>query len=92
MAFLNDHASRFRKGLSNPFTATGLQYCIRCKTDVDTRIESHHQGTTYAFKQWCRRCGHVIARGVSDNVLMLSGRPLPPAALEWSIAPEKITK
>jgi hypothetical protein len=29
----------------------------------------------------------VIKRGVFDNVVILSDRPLPAAALEWSMAP-----
>jgi hypothetical protein len=89
MAYLNDWASRFRKGLTsaNPFTSFGLEWCPRCKTEVDCDTQAHHQGTTYAYKRWCLRCGKVIKRGVFDNVVILSDRPLPAAALEWSMAP-----
>ena len=98
MAHLNDFESRFRKGLStaspftavstsgNPFSSFGLEWCPRCKMEVDCDTQAHHQGTTYAYKRWCLRCGRVVRRGVYDRVVLL-GRPLPAAALEWSTAP-----
>lgn len=87
MANLNDFASRFRKGIGNPFSSFGLEWCPRCRTEVDCDTQAIHSGTTYGFKRWCLRCGKVIKFGVYDNVVLLSGRPLPPAALEWSTKP-----
>lgn len=84
MAHLNDFASRYRKGLSNPFTSDGLEWCPTCQMQVDHETQGRHQGTTYAYKRTCRRCGGVIARGVCDNVLVLNGQPLPEPALRWS--------
>lgn len=91
MAQLNDFASRFRKGLASasPFTSLGLEWCPFCKMEVDCDTRAHHQGTTYAYKRWCLRCGKVVKRGVFDNVAILSGRPLPPAALTWTASPEQ---
>lgn len=90
MSNLNDFASRFRKGISNPFTSFGLEWCPRCKMEVDCDTESIHDTRTnvYAFKRWCLRCGKVIKRGLYDCVPLL-GRPLPNAALEWSISSDK---
>lgn len=85
MANLNDHASRFRKGLSNPFTAGGRDWCPTCHQDVDTQTEHAHHGTTYAYRRRCRRCGQVIARGLHDNVVMITGQ-VNPAAAAWSQA------
>ena len=86
MANLNDFASRFRKGLSSPFTTFGLEWCPHCRMEVDTETEAAHRGTTYVYKRWCKRCGTVIKRGIYDHVPLL-GRPLPAAALEWTTAP-----
>lgn len=91
MANLNDHASRYRKGLSNPFTSVGLKWCAACRMDVDTRTASHHRGTMYVYKQTCLRCGAVLDRGVCDNVVLV-GRPLPAAAVEWTLEPDKVTR
>lgn len=87
MANISDFASRFRKGLSSPFTPSGLKYCPDCKMEVDSNIQSHHQGTTWAYRERCCRCGHVFQRGVFDNVVLLSGQPLSPAAIEWTLKP-----
>lgn len=89
MANLNNWRSRFKLGLSsaNPFASFGLEWCPRCKMEVDTDTEAHHQGSTYAYRRWCLRCGKVIKAGVYDNVVMLSGQPLPAAALEWTMQP-----
>jgi hypothetical protein len=89
MANLNDWAQRYRLGHSSatPFSSFGLEWCPRCRMEVDCDTQAHHQGTTYVYKRWCLRCGRVIKRGVYDNVVMLSGQPLPAAALEWSTSP-----
>lgn len=86
MAFLNDHGSRFRKGLSNPFSSHGLEWCLTCQQQVDHTTQGRQQGTTYAYKRTCDRCGGVIARGVADVTLV--DQPLSPAALRWSLTPE----
>lgn len=86
MANLNDHSSRFRKGLSNPFSTFGEDWCPRCKAVTDCDTQAQHVDRTYAYKRTCNRCGRVTSRGVFDNVPLLS-RPLPPAALEWTMAP-----
>ncbi len=92
MANLNDWARRFRVGLSSatPFASLGLEWCPRCKMEVDCDTQAHHQGTTYAYKRWCQRCGRVIKYGVYQNVRLLHGAsPVPPAALEWVTKPEQ---
>jgi hypothetical protein len=82
MAHLNDFGSRFRKGLSNPFESTGRDWCPTCRQDVETQTEHAHRFTTYAYRRRCKRCGSVIARGVSDNVAVVGLSA--PAALPWS--------
>ncbi len=84
MAYLNDHGSRFRKGLSNPFEASGRDWCPQCRQDVATQTEHAHRATTYAYRRRCRRCGFVIARGVSDVLAVNAGQISAPAAVAWS--------
>ena len=88
MANLNNWASRFRKGLASatPFSSFGMLWCVRCRSEQEHDTDSRHVGKTFAFKQWCRRCGHVNKYGVFDNVPLLS-RPLPAAALTWVTTP-----
>lgn len=64
-----------------------LEYCPRCRDEVDTDTRAHHQGTTYAFKRMCLRCGQVLARGIYHNVPILSDVPLPAGTVEWTTAP-----
>lgn len=87
MANLNDYGSRFRKGIGNPFSSFGLEWCPRCRMEVDCDTQAAHEGTTYAFKRWCLRCGKVIKRGVYDCVPLVQGQGLPAAALEWTTEP-----
>lgn len=84
MANINDHAARFRKGLSNPFSSEGREWCPTCRMHVDHDTQGRHQGTTYAYRRRCKRCGYVLARGVSD-VQLVNIEALPPAALRWSV-------
>lgn len=99
MANINDFGERFRLGhaSANPFTARGTgsrsDWCPHCKCEVTYRQESHHQGTMYAFKRWCRRCGQVISRGVFDNVVTLTGEtPTHRDAVDWSKEREELTR
>lgn len=87
MANLNDFGSRFRKGIASPFTSFGLEWCPRCKMEVDCDTQAAHRGTVYVYKRWCLRCGLVIKRGVYNNVPLLTNQPLPAAALEWTTTP-----
>lgn len=87
MANLNNHAVRFRKGhaSANPFTAVGLLWCATCRRDVTTKEHAAHRGTVCAYKRCCGRCGAVLTRGVYDNVVLITGQPLSPEALAWSL-------
>jgi hypothetical protein len=102
MANINTFPERFRLGRpsASPFQSlqsdTGnrpgcpslkLEYCPTCKDEVDTETHAHHEGTTYAYKRWCLRCGHVLARGIYHNVPILSDVPLPAGTAEWTLAP-----
>jgi hypothetical protein len=89
MANLNDFARRFRIGLpsATPFASLGLEWCPRCKAEVDTDTDARHQGRTYSFKRWCLRCGHVVNSGVYHNVPILSDIPLPAGTMEWVTKP-----
>jgi hypothetical protein len=84
MALLNDHGPRFRKGLSNPFEAKGYDWCPTCHQEVATQTEHAHRFTTYAYRRRCKRCGTVIARGVSDVAAFENGGWSAPAAGPWS--------
>jgi hypothetical protein len=84
-----DFKRRFQRGIgSSPFTSFGLEWCGRCKTEVDCDTAAEHNGTLYVYKRWCLRCGKVLKRGIYENVPLI-GNPLPAAALEWTTKPEK---
>lgn len=90
MSQINTFAERFRLGRpsATPFAHVGeLKYCVTCRQDVDADMQAHHQGVTYSWKMWCRRCGGVIERGIYHNVPLVSEVPLPAAVVEWSLAP-----
>ncbi len=87
MAYLNDFASRFRKGLANPFAAGGRDWCPTCQQDVDTETAHAHRGTTYGYRRRCLRCGAVIAHGLNDNVTIVTGQPIGAAAVAWAEQP-----
>lgn len=89
MAQINNFHRRFRAGLSSasPFATLGLAWCPRCKMEVDTNTDAKHQGTTYAYKRACGRCGIVIAHGVYHNVPILSSVPIPAGTMEWVTSP-----
>lgn len=70
MANILDFGSRYKKGLSNPFSSKG-QYCITCKMEVDVITFSAHRGTTYVYRKQCKRCGNIIERGASDCISVL---------------------
>lgn len=75
--------------LGNPFTTFGLEWCSRCKGEVDTNTEASHRGTVYVFKRWCQRCGKVLKWGLWNNVPLISDTPVPAAAMEWVTKPEQ---
>ena len=68
---------------SNPFSSLGTDYCPRCKLERECDMAAVHSGDTFTYKKWCLRCGKVISFGMYDHVLVMSRRPLPPAAFEW---------
>jgi hypothetical protein len=99
MAHINTFPENFRLGKpsATPFASlqsgTGslsgkLEWCPRCKDEVDTETRSHHQHTTWAYKRWCLRCGEVLARGIYHNVPILSAVPLPAGMAAWTTEPE----
>lgn len=97
MALINDFASRFRKGLSNPFTPMEAgsmdrttmagkvrgkeSYCKTCKLHVTTNMQWAHRHSTYVFRLRCDRCGNVVEGGASDCVSVLGVRP---DAVKWT--------
>ncbi len=96
MAQINTFPERFRLGLpsASPFASlqggipsANLEWCPTCRDEVDTDTRAHHQGTTYAYKRSCLRCGQVLARGIYHNVPILSAVPLPAGTVEWTTAP-----
>lgn len=84
MAYLQNFASRYRKGLANPFAAGGRDWCPRCRQDVDTDTAHAHRGSIYGYRRRCRRCGEVLAQGLSDQVYLVTPNPERPAAEMWA--------
>ena len=74
---------------SNPFGTVGIDWCPRCKKQVDTDVAAMHHGSTFTFKKTCAECGRVICHGIYDQVCILGNKQLPPAAVEWTIIPGK---
>ena len=98
MAHINTFPERFRLGFqsANPFASLRsgsgipsgkLEYCPTCRDEVDTDTQGHHQGTTWAWRRSCLRCGQVLARGIYHNVPILSAVPMPKAMVEWTTTP-----
>lgn len=86
MAHLNDFAERFRLGhaSASPFTPLARAWCVPCRQDVDVDTAVAHRGTTYLFKQICRRCGGVMQHGVYQNVPLVGLTPLPADVVAWT--------
>ena len=82
------HRGSTQKG-GNPFSSFGLEYCTRCKTEVDTDTEAEHTDNTYVYRKRCLRCGHWVKYGVFKDVPLISGGDLPPVALAWCMEPGK---
>jgi hypothetical protein len=72
-------------GPSRP-RCTKLEWCPRVATKRH-RYAGRHQGTTYAYRRACLRCGQVLARGIYHNVPILSAVPLPAGTVEWTTTP-----
>jgi len=53
--------------LGNPFVPSGTAYCLRCKEMGASKAEARYEGTVYAMKEWCEKCGHIIRYAVSDT-------------------------
>ena len=93
-----DRASRFRKGVGsspfesvntqgNPFATLGVEWCPRCKMEVDCDTQAEHRGTEYVYKRTCNRCGKVVKSGGFQNVPLIGGESLSPVAMEWITEP-----
>lgn len=98
MANINTFPERFRLGFASasPFTSlqagsgvpsNKLEYCPRCKDEVDTDTQARHQPPDYLWKRSCLRCGQVLARGIYHNVPLISNVPVSAGAVEWTMAP-----
>jgi hypothetical protein len=74
--------------MGNPFLTLGLEWCARCKQEMDCDTEASHRNGMYVFKRWCRRCGLVVKSGVY-RAQIVSDTNLVPMALEWVNKPEK---
>ena len=72
---------------NSPFSTCGIDWCPQCKCEVDTNSAGIQHMDTFTFKRWCAKCGRVISWGIYNQCLMLSNKPLPPAAVEWTIKP-----
>lgn len=70
----------------NPFVSLGLEYCTRCRDEVDTDTDAAHRDGTYVYRRRCLRCGMAIKYGAYQAPLVGAGR-LPAAAFEWITEP-----
>lgn len=94
-----DRASRFRKGIgsspfesvntaASPFASLGIQWCPRCRMEVDCDTQSFHRGTVFAYRRACGRCGRVIMGGTYNQVPLVGGTsPLMREAIEFVTEP-----
>ena len=76
---------------SNPFTSLGLDWCPRCKIEVDTDTEAHHNDGIYVYRRQCLRCGRTIKYGAYRVPLINNtvGPALPPKVFLWINEPGK---
>jgi hypothetical protein len=58
---------RILRPFSDPSDLGAFRYCHRCKEWVGYRSEARFEGTVYARKEWCARCGSVITYGVYNQ-------------------------
>jgi hypothetical protein len=92
-----DRASRFSKGLSsplesvntagNPFATLGVEWCPRCRMEVDCDTQAAHRGDVYVYKRTCNRCGKVVKSGSYNAPMLLPYHPLMRRAYEWITEP-----
>lgn len=74
----------------NPFASLGLDWCHRCRMEVDTDTEAHHQGDIYVYRRQCRRCGITIKYGAYRAPLVgTANAPLPAKVYVWLHEPGK---
>ena len=76
-----------RTSTSNPFASMGTDWCPRCRSECETDMDCVHDmsSDTFTYRKTCCRCGIVICRGIYNQVRMITSRPLPAAALEWTL-------
>lgn len=68
----------------NPFASLALDWCHRCRTEVDTDTEAHHQDDVYVYRRQCKRCGITIKFGAYRVPLVnTAGAPLPNKVFVW---------
>lgn len=85
------HGYRFRRGHGQPFTVMGKQFCTTCKTETDKITEHRSVGNVYGTKQWCRRCGQVMAGGVYYHCPVITSIPTSTfsLAVDWMKSTEQ---
>lgn len=75
--------------LHHPVVAIGDVYCLHCKEWDSGAEEARYEGKVYAKKQWCRKCGTVIAYSVYDGGGTETQRR---RAQAWATSREHITR
>jgi hypothetical protein len=74
----------------NPFSSLGLDWCSRCKIEVDTDTEAHHQLDVHVYRRRCRRCGLTIKYGAYRTPLVGTAlAKLPSKIYVWLHQPGK---
>lgn len=75
----------------NPFESLDIDWCSRCKMEVDTDTIAEHRHGVYVYKRWCCRCGKVVKYG-RYHAPLVSDQSLPAAATEWVTAPGEVKR
>lgn len=62
-------------------------YCLRCMEYGTGQREGRFEGSVYAFKEWCRRCGSILQFGVYNQSGDASAAE---RARQWATTRERI--
>ena len=77
-----------KRVMGNPFGTTDYAWCRHCRMEVDTNNEVGNRAGRYVFRQYCQRCGQVLAFGAFE-VAHVGGPSRMLAMREWCCAPTR---
>lgn len=70
----------------NPFASLGLDWCGRCRMEVDTETEAHCGADVYVYRRRCLRCGAPLKYG-SCPITLIGDAAVSPKAVQWITTP-----